>query len=335
MAVTYRLASGAYGFNVGAYDPAQALFIDPLLASTLLGGDGTEACRAVAVDGERNVYVAGRTMWTGFPTTPGVADTNYNGGYDVFVSKFDPDLTNLLASTFLGGTNSDCAYAVALDSTGNVFVAGFTTTTNFPVTAGAFQHDYGSGTAENGFVAKLSPGLSNLIASTFLGGDDADYIRALIVAADGTIYVGSYDGNFYAFNPDGTTQHVWVTTGGIDSSPIIGGDGTIYVGAYSVGTGSGENALYAFNPDGTTSLSYQVGGSIYSGSALDDSGTIYVGCRDSNVYAFAGTGRPGYIPAQSDYDGDGLCDLAIREETINAWSIWFSAYDYLGADFSF
>ncbi len=103
------------------------------------------------------------------------------------------------------------------------------------------------------------------------------------IGEDGTIYVGCDDYKFYAFNFNGTTQRVWMTGGIIESSPAIGGDGTIYVG-------SDDGKLYAFNADGTTSAVYTTGGSIRSSPAIADDGTVYVGSGDSNLYAFAGTG---------------------------------------------
>jgi len=98
------------------------------------------------------------------------------------------------------------------------------------------------------------------------------------IGSDGTIYVGSYDGNLYALNPDGTLKWNYTTEFYICSSPAIGADGTIYIG-------SRDSKLYALNPDGTLKWSYTAGGQFYGAPVIGADGIIYIGCRDNNVYA--------------------------------------------------
>ena len=83
------------------------LVIDPLLASTFLGGSALDRGRAIALDSSGNVYLAGQTRSTDFPTTTGVYDIAHNGNMDIFVAKLDSVLENLLAATFLGGSGTD------------------------------------------------------------------------------------------------------------------------------------------------------------------------------------------------------------------------------------
>jgi len=98
------------------------------------------------------------------------------------------------------------------------------------------------------------------------------------VGPDGIVYVGSYDKNLYAINPDGTLKWSYATGGFINSSPTIGADGTIYIG-------SDDNNVYAVNSDGSLRWSYTTGGYVYSSAALGADGTVYIGSTDSNLYA--------------------------------------------------
>ena len=98
------------------------------------------------------------------------------------------------------------------------------------------------------------------------------------IAADGTIYVGSRNSNLYAVNPDGTEKWAFKTREDVDSSPAIAADGTIYVG-------SRDNNLYAVNPDGTEKWVFETGGDVASSPAIAADGTIYVGSWDVNLYA--------------------------------------------------
>ena len=98
------------------------------------------------------------------------------------------------------------------------------------------------------------------------------------IGADGTIYVGSYDDNLYAINPDGTQKWAFETGHNVKSSPAIGADGTIYIG-------SGDNNLYAINPDGTQKWAFKTGNLVYSSPAIGADSTIYVGSWDEKLYA--------------------------------------------------
>ena len=136
--VAYVVEGDTYGFRVGAYDRERELVIDPILVATFLGGGGGadfEEATALALDSAGNVYVTGSTQSPDFPGVgPGSADSTFVD-QETFVAKLDANLSTILAATFLGGSSGlgyEEALALALDSAGNVYVAGRTDSPDFP-----------------------------------------------------------------------------------------------------------------------------------------------------------------------------------------------------------
>ncbi|MCG2660273.1 MAG: PQQ-binding-like beta-propeller repeat protein [Kiritimatiellae bacterium] len=206
VSVAYALEGDQVGFCVGAFDAARPLVIDPLLASTFIGGSSSNVIRAMALDSQTNVLVAGYTASTDFPTTNSY-DTNYHGGsYDGFIAKFDPYLTNLLAATYLGGASNDAIMAMGINSNnGAVYVAGYTASTDFPITNAAYSN-YNGGDYD-AFVSVLNSNLMTLTASTYLGGTNVDMAYAVALNAAADVYVAGYTAstNFPTNNIYGAT----------------------------------------------------------------------------------------------------------------------------------
>ena len=177
-----------------------------LLYSTYLRGAFGES---IAVDAAGNAYVAGIARPTDFPTTLGAFQTASGGGGDAFVTKLNLTGSALVYSTYLGGSDFDVARGIAIDAAGNAYVSGFTASTNFPTTLGAFQTTYGGG-ALDAFVAKVDPTGSVLVYSTYLGGSDIDGSVGIAVDAAGNAYVtgGTSSTNFP------TTPGAFQTAGG-------------------------------------------------------------------------------------------------------------------------
>ena len=232
-----------------------------LLASTYLGGSNYEVLWQVGIsltlDTSGNVYVTGYTYSSNFPTTSGAYDTSFNGYYDVFVSKLDGGLTSLLASTFLGGSDFDSGYSLALDTSGNVYVTGYTSSTDFPTTSGAYDTSFNGG-YNDVFVSKLNSGLTSLLASTFLGGSGYDYGNSLTLDTSGNVYV----------------------TGWTDSTDFPTTSGA-YDTSYNGGGVSVGDVFVSKLDSGLTSLlaSTYLGGSgsdLGNSLTLDTSGNVYV-----------------------------------------------------------
>jgi hypothetical protein len=167
-----------------------------LIYSTYLGGNGGidgNRINGIAVDASGSAYVAGLTNSTTFPTTPGAFQvSNHNSLHTAFVSKLHPDGSSLDYSTYLSGSQQDEAKAIVLGAHGNAYVAGFTSSTDFPVTSGAFQNKQNSATDSNGFVTELNAAGSELVYSTYLGGSVQDQVRAIALDKSGNAWVTGY-----------------------------------------------------------------------------------------------------------------------------------------------
>lgn len=181
-----------YGFKVDDYNKNHPLIIDPLLASTFIGGSSHDMAYGLAVDSTDNVFVTGETRSSDYPTTTGAYDESYNTNRDVFVSKLNSDLSSLLASTFIGGSGDDNAHAIAIDSTDNIFITGDTDSNGYPTTPGAYD------TSNNGgkdiFVSKLNNDLSILSASTFIGGSSCDHVYGLVIDPTDNVFISGTTG---------------------------------------------------------------------------------------------------------------------------------------------
>lgn len=209
----FPTTAGAFdaSFNGGQYDAFVArLNADgtALVYGTFLGGDdplhtenGQDLATGVVVDGSGNAYVAGITASPNFPTTPGAFDRscgtdgacNVTGtGYawsDCFSVKLSADGTTLVYGTFLGGSHNDRCLSIAVGSASNASVTGWTLSSDFPTTPGAFDTSH-DGSYADSFVVKLNSGGTGLVYGTFLGGTGApDYGYSIAVDSAGDAYV--------------------------------------------------------------------------------------------------------------------------------------------------
>jgi hypothetical protein len=190
-----------------------------LIYSTYLGGDYFDEAFGIAVDSSDNAYVTGITNSTGFPTVnPIQATCNACAGSaslfdgDAFVTEFNAAGSALVYSTYLGGSAQDVGQAIAVDSSGNAYVTGYTQSTNFP-TAIPFQASNESTilatTGSNAFVTKLNSGGSALVYSTYLGGSTEDLGLGIAVDFSGSAYVTGFaqSRNFPTSNALQATMH--------------------------------------------------------------------------------------------------------------------------------
>jgi hypothetical protein len=171
--------------------------LDALSVSTYLGGVNDDGCGPIAIDEEGNVYVAGLTWGidTDFPTTKGAYDRVPADSWDTFISRFDPDLSSLVASTLLGGWLYDRAKCLVCDNEGGIYVAGGTASNDFPTTPGAFDETFNhdSGYPDHDmFISHFDTELTTLNASTFIGGVDEDMCMEIILDDEDSIVLAGH-----------------------------------------------------------------------------------------------------------------------------------------------
>jgi hypothetical protein len=303
--VSFRVSGRVLSFALGAYDPRFALTIDPSLTwNTFLGGTGGDYGLGIAADGSGNVYVTGYSVagW-GSPVR------SFSGAYDAYAAKLNSS-GGLTWHTFLGGTDYDYSYGIAVDGGGNVYVAGLSSNTwGVPVRAYTGDHD--------AFTAKLNSS-GNLVWNTFLGGTGDDHGINIAVNAGGCAYltgsssaswgtpVRAYTGGLDAFAAqlDSSGILTWNTflggTGGdIGLGVAVDGSGNVYMTGVSNATWGSPVRVYSVGDDtfaakldstGTLTWNTFLGGGgndSGNGIAVDGGGNVYI-----SGYSLATWGSP-------------------------------------------
>ncbi|OJW82338.1 MAG: hypothetical protein BGO69_17275 [Bacteroidetes bacterium 46-16] len=303
--IGYPLTVGAFQstYGGGSQDVGITKFnLDgtAIVWSTLLGGNGSDLPHSTMVDAVGNLVITGVTESTNFPVSASAYDQTSNGNKDLFVTKLNPTGTALIGSTYVGGSGQDGGNdaplnhsfgdtykgEVTVDDNGNVYVAGNSHSSNFPVTANAFQATNGG--SEDGVVFKLNSDLSALLWSSYIGGSGKDAV--------------------YNIDLDIDQSHFFIS-GGTESSnfPVTA---AAYQSTYQGGTLDGFVARIENSGNYLLEKSTYIGTSSYDqcyGLEIDPSNGVYI-CGQSdggtfpvigNVYSNAGSGN---FIMKLDYD---------------------------------
>ncbi|MBN1212789.1 MAG: SBBP repeat-containing protein [candidate division Zixibacteria bacterium] len=185
------LSENTFGFEMSeSYNPELPLVIDPILKySTYFGGDMTDAIEDIVVDEDGYIYFCGTTSSSDFPVAGTPIQGTYAGDYDVFVTKMTPDGSELVFSTYIGGSAHEKGYNIAINDNSDIYVSGWTRSTDFP-TYNALQPV--SPENDDGFIAKLNNTGSNFIYCTYLGGTGVDYLNDMALDHNDNLHVIGY-----------------------------------------------------------------------------------------------------------------------------------------------
>jgi len=278
--IPFPTTAGAYDITYNSGTPAGDGFItkfnatgSALIYSTFLGGIRGDYGLGITLDGAGNAYVTGATGSDNFPTTSGAFDGTFNGfNSDAFVAKLNASGSALLYSTYLGGAATDEGTSIVVDGFGNAYVTGWTHSTNFPTSPGAFDPNNTGSNPADGFITKLNATGAVLLYSTFLGGTSHECGGGIFNATGCHIAVDSL-GNAYVTGPTQSSDFP-TTAGALDTTH----------------NGNADAFLTQFNANGTGLLYSTFLGStssdISTGIALDTLGNVYL----------AGTTRQAFSP---------------------------------------
>lgn len=229
--------------------------------ATYLGGSSDDGCGAMTLDGSGNVYVVCTALSATFTgVNSSSLQPSNRGNYDMVVLKVDPSGSSILAGTFFGGSDEDDAVGIGVDGSGNVYLAGSTLSTDFPVTSSPFQPSNAGNYDVT--LTKFDSSLSAVLYSTYIGGSDSDYAEGLAVDAAGNCYVagstasttfpgvdsssiqpsngGSEDVFAFEMNPTGTGMVMSTFLGGTNDDEAVGlgidGSGGFYLAGWTAST---------------------------------------------------------------------------------------------------
>jgi Beta-propeller repeat len=203
LSTEFPLAGRSYLYNLPGIESLVIGVMNPSIAgnqgmvyATYFGGTNLDEVRGLALDSSGNVLITGWTLSSDFPTTATAMMSTYGGAGNAFAVRVNPTAEPdafLLYSTFIGGTGGDVGYGITSDAKGNLYVAGYTLSTDFPVTSDAALSRFGDGV--EAFLVKFNPAVAGsgaLEYGTYFGTTGFHVVTGVAVAPNGTIALGGY-----------------------------------------------------------------------------------------------------------------------------------------------
>ena len=280
------LSRDTVGFEIGEYDRARTLVIDPVLNYlSYVGRNGNDGFTRGTADANGNFYLAGATGDPTFPVSSGAFQQSQptQGRPNATVTKLNADGSQVVYVTHFGGTEVDVATGIALDAAGNIYVTGATNSPDFPVSAGGYQRTLPQGDGLSCFVMKLNPAGNAILYSTYLNGAGVEACSSIAVDAAGSVFVAGFTNSAnFPITPDAFQTSL--RSGGLDASRGFvtklnpAGSGLVY--STFLG-GSGRDVIF--------------------GLAIDSAGAAYVAGSTNSGGSFPVTTGA----AQTTYGGSG------------------------------
>lgn len=235
-----------------------------LVYSAVIAGNADDEVASIAIDGLGDAFLTGTTNSTDFPVTAGarndLAKLSSSSAAKTFLLKLNPTATAFLYSAIIGGSGADQSNALAIDGSGNAYIAGLTTSTDFPVTSGVFQSASKiSGSNTKGFVAKICPDGSQILFASYLGGTGSDQINGLALDYAGNIFLAGV-----------TTSPDFPYISGSYLKPTNGGTNAVFVAKMkNDGTGIVYSSLFGGMTNSVTAVAVDNNSQVIVTGAVD------------------------------------------------------------------
>jgi hypothetical protein len=335
--VTSGAAQAQYGGNGDAFVASLNSFGTQWKYVTYLGGSGPDQATAIALDRDGNAYVTGNAAGNNFPVSASAWQTVVRGAYDAFATKLSP-AGSFLSGTLLGGSDTDSANAISIDASGNVWLAGYTLSFDFPTRAPLQGSNRGS---FEGFVAQLSSDAAGLLFSTYWGGSRDDRIWGLAIGADGDLVVAGYSsssdfpasagtpaGGYNAFYTQMVVAPVLATIAAPTPGGVLPASGAVF--SWNAVTGADQYWLDIGSALGIGDyFSRAIAGNNATVNALPcDGRTVYVQLWTHRKAAWQPPQRYTYVAAS----GCGGVSSPANNTTLPATTVAFSWSAVTGAD---
>lgn len=350
---SYSLSGDTLGFQLGEYDPAHGLIIDPtLIFSTFTGSNPTDNWGSTATyDSLGNLYaggivissLGGGSAMNGYPTTTGAYQTTYAGGAngtgtqpfgtDIVISKFNDAGSTMIYSTYLGGNNNEIPHSLVVNSNNELYVLGTTSSDNFPTSSSCFDNQFSGGSAigvgtgnnnnsnsvsyPNGsdiIITKFNAAGTGLLASTYIGGTGNDGINLSDTLQKA--YADEFRGEIIV---DANDNCYVATSTGSDDFPTPNGFQNTYAGGVT------DGVVFKFN----SNLSNLIWSTYIGGADADGAYSLQFD-PSANVFVTGGTKSDGTFPVttgalHTSYQG-GICDGWVAKISNNGQTLLASTF---------